>query len=476
METSFIVDWKLDAETQFVVNFLEQHGGHVYVIGGTPRNLWWGEPIKDIDMEVFNLPADQLEFLLSLLGTVSLEGQQFAVFKLRLENGRTYDVALPRRERQEGQSSKDIQVVSDPYATVREAGYRRDYTINSLYWRPFTRELIDYHGAIQDLKFRVLRPISDAFSEDPLRPLRGFRLAAEYDLVLTNTGNARLMHREMLRRYHTIPESRIRDEWWKWAKSRYPASGLRFLDESGWLAQYPELYALIGCQQDAEWHPEGDAWAHTIDVVRAMQIIAHPSTTDWEQHTTLIFAALLHDVGKPDTTHRSTEPKTLGRWVSPGHDHVGAPIAQAFFKRIFGSEQHPIIDRVVRLVETHMYHVGITEVTKRQVLRLAHHTGSIENWYWLVVADHSGRPYRPGTLNVPPTAAKFLALASAMDLEVKEPEPILTGGHLLERGWKTGRALGDVKRAAFEAQLDDEFSDEEGALAWLNTNYPHGPS
>lgn len=470
--TSLIVDWKLDAETQRVVEIIEANGGHVYVIGGTPRNLWWGLSAKDIDMEVFNLSAKHLESILSALGTVNLEGQQFAVFKLRLPSGRTYDVALPRRERQEGQSSKEIEATSDPFMTVFDAGLRRDYTINSLYWRPIGRELIDNHGAIQDLNFRVLRPISDAFSEDPLRPLRGFRLASEYNLALTKTGNAPLMHYLMRDRYHTIPESRIRDEWWKWAKSQYPAAGLRFLEDSGWIVMYPELSRLRGCQQDAEWHPEGDAWEHTIDVVRAMQILAHPSITDWESHATLIFASLLHDVGKPDTTHRSLEPKTLGRWVSPGHDHAGVEPTRSFFKRIFGSEQHPIIDKVVKLVATHMRHVGV-EPTKKMTLRLSNDVGNMEHWYLLTQADQSGRPYVPGRIIVPPAAAKFMALASAMDLEVKPPKPLLNGDMLKERGWKQGKPLGDVLRAAFQAQLDDEFSDEEGAIAWLNANYPH---
>ena len=153
-------------------------------------------------------------------------------------------------------------VAPEPGLGDAEAAARRDFTLNAIAYDPFADAIIDPHGGREDLARGLLRHTSPAFTEDPLRVLRGFQLAARFDLSLAPETAA--VCRAIAPAYAELPVERIWGEWEKWAaKSLRPSRGLAVLEETGWLAHFPEIAALRGTPQDPQWHPEGDVFDHT---------------------------------------------------------------------------------------------------------------------------------------------------------------------------------------------------------------------
>jgi len=128
-------------------------------------------------------------------------------------------------------------------------------TSNSMGYDPVTKELHDYYGGEQDLKDRVIRHTSAAFSEDPLRVLRGMQLAARYGMGVhpdTAAESRRIAHE-----YPTIPKERVGEEFMKLAtKGKEPGRAISYLQETGWSENFPELHDMYGIKQEPKWHPE----------------------------------------------------------------------------------------------------------------------------------------------------------------------------------------------------------------------------
>jgi tRNA nucleotidyltransferase (CCA-adding enzyme) len=431
-------------------------GGRPLLVGGAVRDWLLGRAPADVDVEVYGLDADRLAAALALLGRVDAVGRAFGVLKLRLPDQREVDVALPQRRTAAADHRHGVVLAPDPSVTPREAAARRDFTINAMALTP-DGALLDYFGGADDLRAGVLRHVSPAFAEDALRPLRAMQLAARFGLRLAPETAA--LCRDLLPEAATLPVERVWGEWEKWAaRGTHPSAGLRALAESGWLALYPELAALVGCPQDATWHPEGDVWVHTGHVCDAAARIAARDGLAGEARVALLLAALCHDLGKPATT----APGADGRLRSPGHDQAGALLARSFLARI--GCPRALAERIVPLVREHLAHLGAAptaRVVRRLAARLAPATVAL--WGRLVEADAAGRPPLP-----PATpAAPFVAVAEQLGVVTGRPAPILRGQHLLQAGYAPGPALGALLRRAYQAQLDGAFDTVEGALAWV---------
>jgi tRNA nucleotidyltransferase (CCA-adding enzyme) len=177
-----------------------------------------------------------------------------------------------------------------------------------------------------------------------------------------------------------------------------------------------------------------------------------------------MLAVLTHDVGKATTTQEVVR-NGLRRIISPGHDAVGVGLAREFLEGI--GAPNSIIERVLPLVFNHMAHLHGGEISDRSVRRLARRLSpaSIQDLIVIMTADHMGRPPKPA---VAPLAAKVLKKkAEELELHSAAPKPLVLGRHLLELGLAPGPAFGKILEAAFEAQLDGEFSDLTGGLKWL---------
>ena len=124
--------------------------------------------------------------------------------------------------------------------------------VNALGLDPLEGKLLDPHNGQKDLEARILRHVGPAFAEDPLRVLRAMQFIARFDLTPAKETTA-LCRRIPI---EGLPSERIYEEWKKLIlKGRIPSKGLDFLKSSNWLGYFPELQALVGCEQEPEWHP-----------------------------------------------------------------------------------------------------------------------------------------------------------------------------------------------------------------------------
>lgn len=433
-------------------------GGRAWLVGGWVRDALLADGRQpsstDYDLEVYGLDWEALRALAERFGRVTPVGKQFAVLKLT-GGGVVMDLALPRRERSSGTGHRDFAVVADPDMTPRQASSRRDFTINAMMYDPLCSELLDFYGGRADLKAGVLRHVGEAFSDDPLRPLRGMQFCARLNGVLAEE-TARCCRR-MVALASALPVARVWQEWRKWARSAYPDAGLRALADSGWLACYPPLQRLPATPQDPRWHPEGDVWQHTLQVCRQAARIALREEMAEEGRLVLLFAALCHDLGKPETTAVGAD----GAIHSRGHAEAGS-VATAALLRMIGAPKW-LREQVTPLVREHLVHLH-GEPTERAVRRLASRLqpATIAMWEHLIEADASGRAPNP-----PDRPAKgWLQVAEAMRVTRKPPRPLLTGKWLLRQGMEPGPAMGAVLKAAWQAQLDGEIATVDDAERW----------
>ncbi|MBT4758300.1 MAG: HD domain-containing protein, partial [Opitutae bacterium] len=382
-------------------------------------------------------------------------GRAFGVFIIK---GHDIDLALPRRESKSGPKHTDFVVEGDPSMSPKEAASRRDFTINAISFDPLTDELLDPYDGVTDLKAGHLRNVSAAFSEDPLRVLRGMQFIARFDLEATPATIT--LCRELSPEH--LPSERLWEEWKKlFLKGAQPSKGLLFLQACDWLQYFPEIEALVGCEQDPEWHPEGDVWTHTYHCLDAYA--RHRIGDEWED-LIVGLAVLCHDMGKAVSSF--VDAKT-GRIRSPRHDVDGVPIARAFLERL--TRQKKIFEEVLPLVEQHMrplalYRDGAGDTAIR---RLAARVKRVDRLTRVAFADKSGRP--PIVVDGFPEGDWLLKKATELAIEDSAPKPILLGRHLIALDIKPGAHFGKILDRAYEAQLEGEFTDEASARVYLKT-------
>jgi tRNA nucleotidyltransferase (CCA-adding enzyme) len=443
--------------------------GRPRLVGGCVRDWLLGLEPKDFDVEVPGVTFEQLHRVLSPFGSTDVVGRSFGVIKLRVENVE-YDFSLPRRESKTGAGHRGFVVEPEPDLTDADAAARRDFTVNAIAYDPFAATLIDPHNGEHDLRARVLRHTSDAFTEDPLRVLRALQLAARFDFTLAPETAA--LCRTIANTFHELPVERIWGEWAKWAeKSSRPSRGLAVLEEAGWLMHFPEIATLRGTQQDPEWHPEGDVLTHTAHCCDALVRLDAWQNAPATRRRLLLFAVLAHDFGKPATTSFADRRGQL-RWISPGHESAGAPLAEAFLTRI--GAPHDLAPHIRPLVALHLaHHSGQGEFSDNRIRRLARKLtpATIEELCVVMRADHDGRP----PLHSPETLARIEELrtrATALTLAQGAPRPILLGRHLVSLGLTPGPTFKKLLDEAFEAQMDGVFKNENDGLAWLKNHLP----
>ncbi|MDQ6953821.1 MAG: tRNA nucleotidyltransferase [Mariprofundaceae bacterium] len=448
---------KLPSIVHELCQSIAQKSGKAWLVGGSVRDLCLQQCINDFDLEVYGLNAKKLIEIAQKFGHTEQLGKHFGVIKL-WTHGYEIDLALPRIEKKIATGHRGFDVHSDPQLSTKTASKRRDFTINAMMFDPLTLELLDFHQGQQDLTKGVLRHVSLAFSEDPLRVLRAMQFAARFKFTLAPE-TATLCH-ALLPEIAKLPASRVWCEWQKWAHAPYPSFGLTALKDSGCLpGLYPALQALTTCPQDSRWHPEGNVWLHTLQVCDQAALISKRQGLDSESCEHLIFAALCHDLGKPATTFTDAN----GNIRSPNHSAAGLKPSRAFLAHISAPKR--VAQYIQPLVHDHITHL-CGAPSSRAVRRLAQRLepASIALWEMLVEADASGR--RPAPAGRP--ALNWLEKAKSQGNQCKKTPAIVHGRMLLDMGMTSGASMGVCIRAAYQAQLDGEFHDIASAKAWLN--------
>jgi tRNA nucleotidyltransferase (CCA-adding enzyme) len=428
-------------------------GGRALVVGGWVRDRLRGEPTKDVDIEVFGLPAERVRTLLEAMGRVELVGESFQVFKAG-----EIDVSLPRRESKSGRGHKGFAVTGDPSMSLEDAARRRDFTINAISWDPLTGEYVDPFGGQRDLDRRVLDVVDPAtFADDSLRVLRAIQFAARFELELTDATKQICRGIPL----DDLPAERIWGEIEKLLFARRPSSGFALALELGVVPKlFPELHALVACPQEPEWHPEGDVWVHTLQVID--QARTRIDDLERPQQIAVMLGAVCHDFGKPATTAFID-----GRIRSIDHEEQGVAPAAAFLDRlnVNSIDGYDVRRQVLGITAQHlkpgMWFKVRDEVRDGAFRRLAQKV-DLELLARLAKADCMGRA--PGVFNCD-AMDWFLDRARQLGVEHRPPGPILLGRHLLQLGMKPGPRVGEILKAVYEQQLDGAVTNLQEAVA-----------
>jgi len=345
---------------------------------------------------------------------------------------------------------------------VTEAARRRDFTVNAMSRDPITGELIDPFNGHTDLRERRLRMVdSRTFGEDSLRVLRGVQFAARFELVMDDA--TRVVCRSTP--LDDLPAERIWGELEKlFLQAERPSIGLRLAWDLDVVHRLlPELVPLATCRQDAEWHPEGDVWTHTLMVVdEARQRIAGLQRGP---AVAMMVGALCHDLGKPETTIDHG-----GRVKSPGHEEAGVPLAIRLLNRLNlqSLDGYDVRGAVLGLVAEHMrpnaFLKSATPVSDGAFRRLAQRV-DLELLARFAEADCRGRG---GSFDCS-GSQWFIDRARSLGVEHAPPAPFVLGRHLLQLGMQPGPRMGEVLRAIYERQLDGEVTSLEEGLVIART-------
>ena len=286
----------------------------VYLVGGAVRDRLLGRPVHERDWVVVGARPEELE----RDGFVPV-GREFPVF-LHPQTHEEY--ALARTERKVGLGYRGFTTQFAPEVTLEEDLKRRDLTINAMAETP-TGDVVDPYGGRRDLEARLLRHVSEAFVEDPVRILRVARFAARYaDLGFRVADETLALMQQMTESGEVdalVPE-RVWQETERALGETRPDVFFETLRACGALAKiFPEISALYGVPQPPRWHPEVDTGVHVMLVVRYAAKIGAP--------TIVRFAALTHDLGK------ALSPQD--KWPSHrGHEEAGVPLIEGLCDRL----------------------------------------------------------------------------------------------------------------------------------------------
>lgn len=293
---------------------IESLGGVLYIVGGWVRDIIRGAIPKDKDYVICHLAENIFKENFPRAKKV---GKSFPVYLVKIED-KDCEVAFARKERKIGQGYTGFAVDYDDSVTIEEDLYRRDTTMNSIAYKVLDESIIDPYNGKTDIYNKCIKAVSKHFREDPVRALRAARQACELDFVIDK--NTLVLMNDCKKELSGEPQERIFNELKRALSTDRPSIFFRNLMYADLLdILFPEIYALIGKTQPEAFHPEGDAFEHTMEIV---DIVA--SLTD---DVAVRFAGLVHDLGK-GVTPEDMLPHHYG------HEQKGLDVLLSWNKRM----------------------------------------------------------------------------------------------------------------------------------------------
>jgi poly(A) polymerase len=421
-----------------IVLKLRAKGFQALFAGGCVRDVVMGRMPKDIDIVTDAVP-DQV---LKLFPRSVAVGKAFGVVRVGAADV-YYDVATYRAD---GVYHDGRHPGSVAFADEKTDARRRDFTINAVFYDPVDGKFKDHVGGLADIERKIIRTVgnpNDRFQEDHLRMLRAVRFAATLNFsVEPETAAAIKRHATLISK---VSAERIQQELSRiLVEAQKAGDAFVMLSSYGLLKEIlPEVEEMRGQEQPPQFHPEGDVWTHTILMLNAMH---SPSLR-------LAYAVLLHDVGKPPTAVQAPDRIRFNR-----HASYGAGMASKIMERL----RLPSADikAVSHIIGDHMRFMDVRRMRRSTLRRLitsetfpdelelhrldceASH-GDLENYMFLV------------------------RLQKEYEAEPVLPPPFITGHDIIKLGISAGPRVGELKKAAYDAQLEGKFDGRAGALKWL---------
>ena len=428
---------------------LERHGGRVVVVGGAVRDFLLDRKTgKDFDLEAFGVSPKRLEAVLGGFGEVHLVGRSFSVWKLKTPEA-CYDISLPRQESKCGPGHRGFRVHPNPKLSFAEAARRRDFTINSIGFDVHSSTWLDPYEGIQDLQARVLRHVSPAFSEDPLRVLRAARLAACLGFRVADVTISLCQSLNL----HELPRQRVFEELKRLLiETPAPSAGLEVMRETHALVLFPELSRVV------EWDSGNKIawlWPKTL---AAVDYMASYASSNGDTHLAMMLAALCHAFGQPLVGKHFTS-----KWTFPQHPLHGQQACTEFLQNLASvRELGRIVPPLVREQQLpDLLHRWRQRLRPGTLRRLALKTSIAQ----LTRLSHACHAWENSMQGHPP-AVWLYTEAQRLGILNHPPTPLLQGRDLLKLGVRSGPQLGQFLHKAFQLQLDGELNDKGQALRW----------
>jgi len=438
-----------------IAEAVAREGGRTYYVGGFVRDRLLGRENKDIDIEVHGIPVQTLENILDSLGERLSMGASFGIMGLRHFD---LDIAMPRSETATGRGHRDFKVLVDPFIGAQRAARRRDFTMNALMEDVLTGEVLDFFGGREDMRRGLLRHVDDSsFGEDPLRALRACQFAARFGFTVAAETVTLASSMDLA----ALPGERVMGELEKaLLKAERPSI---FFEELRRMRQlsvwFPELEALIGLQQNPAFHPEGDVWTHSMQVLDEAAAL-RPAA---KQPLWFMLSALCHDLGKAVTTEEIN-----GVWHAYEHEKRGLPLARALLGRMTGEAK--LTQYVLNMTELHMKPnmlVGNGAGVK-SYMKMYDSAVCPEDLLLLARADWLGRvgprdereDMRAGYAGTEKRLREMLAL-----YDERMRQPYLMGRDLVEAGFTPGPLFAEVLAYTHKLRLAGRPKEEQRSCA-----------
>ena len=423
---------------------VSERGGRTFYVGGFVRDKILGIENKDMDIEVHGIEPEVLREILSEVGEPMSYGSSFGVYSLK---GYDIDIAMPRKEHATGKGHRDFEVFVDPFIGTAEAARRRDFTMNAVMEDVLTGELVDPFGGKQDLEKGIIRHIdSDTFVEDPLRVLRGAQFASRFGFNIADDTSDLFRSMDL----SALSMERVEDELKKaLLKGKKPSVFFEVLRSADGLdVWFPEVKALIGIEQDPKFHPEGDVWTHTMEVLDRAARYRYKTKNPYA----FMLLALTHDFGKAVTTE-----VVNGRIHAYDHETEGLPAIETFLRRI--TNESEVISYVLNMVPLHMKPnvVAASKSAVKVTNRMFDRAAAPEDLIYFAMSD---KPVMSG--DNPFTGDPEFLFERYELYEEMMSRPYVTGNDLIEKGLEPGEYFSDVLAYAHKLRLAG--TEKESAL------------
>lgn len=410
-------------------------GGRAYYVGGYVRDRLLGVENKDVDIEVHGLSPEKLKDILAQVGEPLSFGSTFGIYSLAGEN---IDIALPRKEHNTGRGHRDFEIDTDPFIGPENAAGRRDFTVNALMEDVLTGEILDFYGGQEDLRRGIIRCVNpEAFSEDPLRVFRAAQFAARFDFQV----DAASMELCRQTQVEALSPERVEAELKKaLTKGLRPSLFFENLRQMHRLSEwFPEIEALIGVPQDEKFHPEGDVWNHTMEVLDRAAALRDKTSDPYF----FMMLALTHDLGKITATEEID-----GRIHAYGHETLGLPLAESFVKRL--STRTALWDYVENMLPLHMKPnvVAFAKSALKTTNRMFDQAKAPEDLVYFAMCD---KPVFSGT--EPFTGDSEFLFERLRQYRKTMAQPYVMGRDLIDAGLEPGPYFSEALEYAHKLRL-----------------------
>ncbi len=397
-----------------LITALQNGGASPVLVGGYVRDSLLGFAIKDIDIEVYNISEyDAMAEILKTFGSVNLVGKSFGVLKLFF-CGYELDFSLPRLEKKIGSGHKGFDVSLDAKLSFKEAALRRDFTINAIGYELNSRTLLDPYNGREDLNNKVLTYVNkETFIEDPLRVLRAVQFCARFELTCKDEliELCRFICEKGF--IKELPKERMYEEFSKLLlKSKKPSIGLTLFETFGLTKYFPEI-------------------SNTNNLFEHIDAMANLRTGNSQRDIILMLSLVV-------CHFNSTKDVEL------------------FLHKLLNETQ--IIDEVLNL---YMYRYTLDDIaqsplTNYEILLLSTKT-IIQNL--LILAQAQGKNFK-----------ELKERAEQLSVLTCKPKPLLYGRDLIELGLSPSTLFSTILEIAYDAQLQEYFTNTKDAKIWLKNH------